>query len=481
MTFVSIEYIFFLPLVVITYYLLPHKFRWVLLLLSSYFFYAYWNAAFLILIIISTLVDYWAGLQMEKEPDKKGRKIYLYASLVVNLGMLFFFKYFSFLNEIVRDTLNIFGTTYSVETFDILLPVGISFYTFQTLSYTIDVYRGTRSPEKHLGLFALYVSFFPQLVAGPIERSTRLLPQFYSHVKLHWENISAGFRLILWGAFKKLVIADYTFVFLRHVFDKPELFSGLTYTIAAFASALWIYADFSGYTDMAIGSARLFGIDLMANFKRPYFARSISELWQRWHISLTQWIGHYVHRPLIKQSKNGLQRHLITLLVFFLIGLWHGANWTFVAFGIYHGLLTLIHRLTKKPNRSIMRLLFGTGKTRKFFDIVLTFSLWSFSGFFFFAPTISTSFYMIGNLGDWRWSDLQLISHLHTFGVTEILIICFGTVLLVVAAFINRTDLPNPFDNIPWKPIRWGLYLIMLYGIIFFGYQMNHPFFYFQV
>jgi alginate O-acetyltransferase complex protein AlgI len=481
MTFVSIEYLFFLPLVLLLYFLLPHKFRWGLLLVASYLFYAYWNAAFLILIIVSTLVDYWAGIQMDKQKVKNDKKKFLYASLFVNLGMLFFFKYFSFCNEVVRDALSIFGTTYDVDKIDILLPVGISFYTFQTLSYTIDIYRGSRAVEKHLGMFALYVSFFPQLVAGPIERSTRLLPQLYTKQKFKWENISIGFRLILWGAFKKIIIADYTYLFLSNVFGNPEIYSGLAYVIAAFGVALWIYADFSGYTDMAIGSAKLFGVNLFPNFKRPYLSRTIAELWQRWHISLTNWINHYIFRPWIRNTKNENQRHLVTIAVFFIIGLWHGANWTFIAFGVFHGLLTVIYRLTKKPNRSLMKLLFGQGRIRKLADILLTFSLWSFSGFFFFSDSIKKSFKMIYNMFNWNMNDLHLMISMPNFKATELCIVGFGTVLLIFSDLINSKDLENPFDNIKKRYIRWIIYLMLLFGLIVFGHQIENQFFYFQV
>jgi alginate O-acetyltransferase complex protein AlgI len=330
-------------------------------------------------------------------------------------------------------------------------------------------------------MFALYVSFFPQLVAGPIERSTRLLPQLYTKQKFKWENISIGFRLILWGAFKKIIIADYTYLFLSNVFGNPEIYSGLAYVIAAFGVALWIYADFSGYTDMAIGSAKLFGVNLFPNFKRPYLSRTIAELWQRWHISLTNWINHYIFRPWIRNTKNENQRHLVTIAVFFIIGLWHGANWTFIAFGVFHGLLTVIYRLTKKPNRSLMKLLFGQGRIRKLADILLTFSLWSFSGFFFFSDSIKKSFKMIYNMFNWNMNDLHLMISMPNFKATELCIVGFGTVLLIFSDLINSKDLENPFDNIKKRYIRWIIYLMLLFGLIVFGHQIENQFFYFQV
>jgi alginate O-acetyltransferase complex protein AlgI len=365
MTFVSIEYLFFLPIVVLLYFFLPPKHRWGLLLVASYLFYAWWNAGFLILIVVSTLVDYWAGLMMGKHDQKQQRKPFLYVSLVVNLGMLFSFKYLGFCNEIIRNVLSVFETNYPVDKLDILLPVGISFYTFQTLSYTIDVYRGDREPEKHLGMFALYVSFFPQLVAGPIERSTILLPQLYVKQTFRWKNMSAGFRLILWGAFKKLLIADYLYLFFHDIFIQPEGYSGSVYVVAVLSGVIWIYADFSGYSDMAIGSARLFGIHLIPNFKRPYFSQSIAELWQRWHISLTNWVTHYISRPLLKGTRSVQGKYMVIALVFLIIGIWHGANLTFVVFGLLHGVYTIFHRLTKNTGRRILSTILGNNEIAK--------------------------------------------------------------------------------------------------------------------
>lgn len=337
MLFNSLQFLLFLPVVVALYFATPHRFRWALLLLASYYFYAAWRPEYLLLIIASTLVDYLCALRMGRLESRRRRKKYLVLSLGSNLGLLFGFKYLTFFNESTRavfDQLNIF---YGVPTFEILLPVGISFYTFQTLSYTIDVYRGARPPERHLGIFALYVSFFPQLVAGPIERSTRLLPQFFQHHGFDAGRVQSGLRLILWGFFKKIVIADRLAVYVNAVYANPSAYDGPSLLLATYFFAFQIYCDFSAYSDIAIGSARVMGFELMQNFRRPYFARSIQEFWQRWHISLSTWFRDYVYLPLGGNRVPTWRWYTNLLLVFLVSGLWHGANWTFVVWGALHG------------------------------------------------------------------------------------------------------------------------------------------------
>ncbi|MFC1785350.1 MBOAT family O-acyltransferase, partial [Candidatus Neomarinimicrobiota bacterium] len=289
MLFNSTQFIIFFPVVVFFYFLLPHRFRWMLLLVASYYFYMCWKAEYLLLILGSTIVDYIVAIQMSRQSTKAKKKLYLILSLAVNLGLLFGFKYFNFFSDSFRTIFDQFNVLYNVPTFKVLLPVGISFYTFQTLSYTIDVYRGKREPEKHLGIFALYVAFFPQLVAGPIERSTRLLPQLVKKYNFDYNRVTDGLKLMLWGFFKKVVIADRVAVIVNQVYNNPNDAAGLPLLIGTYLFAFQIYCDFSGYSDIAIGAAKVFGIDLMQNFRRPYFAKSIREFWQRWHISLSTW------------------------------------------------------------------------------------------------------------------------------------------------------------------------------------------------
>jgi len=298
MQFNSIEFLVFFFIVVVFYFSIPYRFRWILLLAASYYFYMCWRPEYIILIIASTLVDYIAGLKMGGIESKPRRKKYLIISLMINLGLLFSFKYFNFFNDSLRILFSRYNMLYRVPSFNILLPVGISFYTFQTLSYTIDVYRGERRPERHLGIFALYVAFFPQLVSGPIERSKRLLPQFYKRFDFDYKRLTHGLRLMLWGFFQKVVIADRLAIVVDHVYNNPSEHTSTAFIIATYFFAFQIYCDFAGYTDIARGAAKILGYELMLNFQRPYFAKSIRDFWRRWHISLTSWFRDYLYIPL---------------------------------------------------------------------------------------------------------------------------------------------------------------------------------------
>ncbi|MCB0064655.1 MAG: MBOAT family protein, partial [Caldilineaceae bacterium] len=339
MLFNSLQFIIFFPAVVTIYFLLPHRYRWLLLLAASYYFYAAWQIEYTLLIFISTAVDYAMAHLMAQSEKLWHRRAYLGVSLLVNLGLLFGFKYFNFFNESVRATLNLFNIFYNVPAFQVLLPVGISFYTFQTLSYTIDVYRGKLAPERHFGRFALYVAFFPQLVAGPIERATHLLPQFHQPMTFNQTRIASGLRLLLWGMFKKVVIADRLALYVNQVYDHPGDHGALTLLIASYFFAFQIYCDFSGYSDIAIGAARVMGFDLMENFRQPYMARSIAGFWRRWHISLSTWFRDYLYIPLGGNRVARWRWYSNLFLVFLVSGLWHGAAWHFVIWGALHGLL----------------------------------------------------------------------------------------------------------------------------------------------
>ncbi|MFT6923811.1 MAG: alginate O-acetyltransferase complex protein AlgI [Crocinitomicaceae bacterium] len=479
MLFTSLEYIFFLPMIAVLYYVLSHRVRWILLLGASYFFYAFWRFDFLILVVLSTLIDYIAGLQMAKHAEKRDRKKWLYLSLFINLGLLFVFKYLGFFNEEVRHLFQLFDLSYSVPEFDILLPIGISFYTFQTLSYTLDIYRSGKAPERHLGYFALYVSFFPQLIAGPIERASRLIPQFRTKQTFNWVNISEGARLFLWGMFKKIIIADYLILFFKPIMDQPELFSGGHYILAMFAATVWIYADFSGYTDMAIGSARFFGIRLVPNFRRPYFAESISELWQRWHISLTSWINDYFFRPLVRKAKSKWARYAAIVLIFLAIGFWHKASWNLLAFGLLHGMYIIINRVTKRSRRKFMdQVLKKTSVIRISINVLLTFLFWTYSSALFVSDSLSHAWHIMTHLFVWDSSA----SLLDVPGVitVEYIVMAIGTSLFLYSEIINKKIHENPFDSIRFTGIRWSFYLAMIFLLIVFGHQVNNEFFYFQ-
>jgi len=346
MLFNSLAFLVFYPIVLILYFLIPGlRARNLLLLAASYFFYMFYRPEYALLMLASTLVDYYAAIGMERHDRPAYRRFFLGMSLFGNLGMLFFFKYFNFFNENLGSLAQLVGIPYAPAHLDLLLPVGISFYTFQTLSYTIDVYRRDMKAEHDFWQFALYVSFFPQLVAGPIERSTNLLPQFRDVKAFQVERAVSGLRIMLWGFFKKVVIADRLAVVVNTIYAEPEKWSGIYLIIGTLAFAFQIYCDFSGYSDIAIGGARIMGFSLMKNFDRPYHAKSVTEFWRRWHISLSTWFRDYLYFPL-GGNRKGYARTSFNLFVIFLVsGLWHGARWTFVIWGALNGLAMVFERV----------------------------------------------------------------------------------------------------------------------------------------
>ena len=376
MLFNSLHFLIFLPTTVILYFLLPHKYRWVCLLGASYYFYMSWNPVYALLILFTTGVNYFSAIQMGKSAQPRRRKAFLLSGVLSSLAVLFVFKYFNFLNQLGADILSFAGLSIDPINLKVLLPVGISFYTFQTLSYTIDVYRGHTEVEHHFGIFALYVSFFPQLVAGPIERSTNLLPQFYEKHTFDGERMREGILLMLWGLFKKMVIADRLAVFVNTAYAGARTQPGWVLLIATLFFAVQIYCDFSGYSDIAIGAARCMGFELMQNFDRPYLSVSIREFWHRWHISLSTWFRDYVYIPM-GGSRVKKPRHVFNLMTTFVIsGLWHGANITFVAWGFFHALFQVIGSLTSSFREKVWsRLRLQKSLLRKALGWVLTFGI----------------------------------------------------------------------------------------------------------
>ena len=402
MLFNSLEFLAFFPVVVALYFAVPKRARWLLLLAASYYFYMCWKPEYVLLILASTAVDYWAGLKMGSRESRDQRRPFLVASLCTNLGLLFAFKYWNFFSESTRDVLEKFDVTVGIPEFDLLLPVGISFYTFQTLSYSIDIYRGKLRPERHLGRFALYVAFFPQLVAGPIERASRLLPQFWQEHDFDYDRLGSGLRQMTWGMFKKVVVADRLGIYVDAVYSDPGAHQGLPVVAATYFFAFQIYCDFSGYSDIAIGAARCLGFDLMENFKRPYFARSVSDFWRRWHISLSTWFRDYVYIPL-GGSRTTTSRWYRNLAITFLVsGLWHGANWTFVVWGALHGAY-LIFAIVSAPIRESGLAAVGLppdGRTRALFDVLVTFHLALIAWVFFRADSMADVWLLFAQAGD---------------------------------------------------------------------------------
>ena len=490
MQFNSLQFLLFFPVVAGCYFAIPFRYRWALLLAASYYFYMCWKAEYIILILASTAIDYLAAIGMEKCAGTRTRRMWLVLSLCANLGILFAFKYFNFFSDSVRAALDRFDLFYDVPQFEALLPVGISFYTFQSMSYTIDVYRRARPAERHVGLFALYVAFFPQLVAGPIERSTRLLPQFRKQFDFDYRRVVSGLQLIFWGLFKKMVIADRLAHAVDQVYGNPDSYAGPALILASYFFAFQIYCDFSAYSDIAVGSARVLGYDLMQNFRRPYLATSISNFWQRWHISLSTWFRDYLYIPLGGNRAGKIRWQANLLAVFLVSGLWHGANWTFIAWGGLHGAYMVIGIWTASLRNRAARLagLTRHPRIRAGFQIVITFHLAVAAWVFFRANTVAEAVNIIRSTLDVR-ASLVSLQHVYqsgafeeTFGLDSLhLAFSGGLVMFLVSiqCVQERCDIRALFNRAPlW--LRWAIYVSGALAILNLGVIAEVPFIYFQ-
>ena len=492
MLFNSATFLLFFPTVVAVFFLTPHRFRWILLLAASYYFYMSWEPEYALLILVSTAIDYFAALAMEQTKELFRKRIFLVASLAVNLGILFFFKYFNFFSESVSAFFNSIDIFYTSPSFSLLLPVGISFYTFQSLSYTIDVYRGERSAERHFGIFALYVSFFPQLVAGPIERSTRLLPQFYRHVTFSSQRVVSGLRLMLWGYFLKVVVADNAGLLVNTVYANPDGYGALALMFATVLFSFQIFGDFAGYSCIAIGAARIMGYDLTTNFRRPYLSRSVGEFWRRWHISLMSWFKDYLYIPMGGSRTTLLKWVRNVSIVFLISGLWHGANWTFVAWGVLNALYIICSRLTERVRTALTRFvkLDSIPSAHVALQILLTFTLTNIAWVFFRSSSLGEAWFILKrivtdfNVALRQILDLSALKDIVlSMGVGDKLQF-FGlmiaiVVLISVQLLQEYGDLKERFTRLP-LPIRWSAYYAMIAFIVFFGYFGELPFIYFQ-
>jgi len=443
-----------------------------------------WNPAYIILIILSTIIDYLAAIMMSSTDNKKKRRKYLFMSLISNLGLLFVFKYFNFFNGSLKLLFDNLHLIYNIPGLSILLPVGISFYTFQTLSYTIDVYRGEKKAERHFGIFALYVSFFPQLVAGPIERSTHLLPQFFEKHEFDYHRVTNGLKLVLWGLFKKVVIADRISYFVNYVYNDVHSYQGLPLIIATVLFAFQIYCDFSGYSDMAIGIAQMLGFKLMDNFKRPYFSKSISEFWKRWHISLSSWFRDYVYIPLGGNRKVKWRWYFNLFITFLISGLWHGANWTFVVWGALHGFYLLFSIWTKRIREKIVSTvhLDRHETVHKYIQVLVTFSLVCFSWIFFRANTISDAGYVVTHIfkGLLNPEMIGFIMRGFDLGLRSLLLGVGAIVFMEYIHHIQRHWSIRYFLSTKPALIRFSAYSILVLSIIFLGNFSSNQFIYFQ-
>lgn len=481
MLFNSMAFAVFLPIVFILYWLLPQKFRWVLLFVSSYYFYMSWDVKYVVLILFTTGVSYFAAICMEKTEKRGKQRILLAAALVASLGVLFFFKYYDFFLTSAAAGLARFAIELHPKTLDLVVPVGISFYTFQTLSYVIDVYRGDVKAEHHFGKYATFISFFPQLVAGPIERTKNLLPQITAEHTFDYAQASYGLRLIGWGFFKKLVIADNLAPRVDMIYESINSYTGFPLVIAVFFFAIQIYCDFSGYSDIAIGTAKLFGIDLMTNFKSPYFSASVREFWSRWHISLSTWFKDYVYIPL-GGNRVGKVRHAFNLLVTFLVsGLWHGAAWTYVAWGGVHGAAQVVETAfphSKKKQSDVKHTPWW------WIRVAAVFFFCCLAWVLFRAENIETAIYVFQNL-------FKGINDFDTYMENGILQLGIqgleGTLLAIVIVMLTifdylslRRDVMSSVKKLPVVP-RWALYIVVLVIIIILSpLDSSKEFIYFQ-
>lgn len=477
MLFNSIDFAIFLPIVFILYWFFTQKnlkLQNLLIVVSSYVFYGWWDWRFLSLIIFSTLLDYCIGVLLSNELNPTKRKIYLWISIIVNLGFLGFFKYFDFFIENFTQAFTFFGYSISASRLDIILPVGISFYTFQTLSYSIDVYKKKLEPTKDIIAFSAFVCFFPQLVAGPIERATNLLPQFYKKREFEYEKAVDGMRQILWGLFKKVVIADNCAQIVNTVFENSEDYSGSSLLIGAVLFSFQIYCDFSGYSDIAIGTSRLFGFNLMQNFAFPYFSRDIAEFWRRWHISLSTWFRDYLYIPL-GGSQGGVGIKVRNTFIIFLVsGFWHGANWTFIIWGLLNALYIMpsIILNTNRHNIEIVAKGRFLLSIRDFFHIVFTFSLTTLAWVFFRAESVGHALIYLKGI-----FNKSLFSLPEDMPNLEILLCIF----LILIEWIGRENkYALGFLVSKWSIyLRWIFYVFLILMLIYFGAK-EQSFIYFQ-
>ncbi|MFY0630591.1 MAG: MBOAT family protein [Flavobacteriaceae bacterium] len=477
MLFNSFDFAFFLAICFVIYWFVLNKhlkLQNFFILVASYVFYGWWDWRFLGLILFSTLVDFSVGKLLLKEKKNSRRKILLTTSLVTNIGLLFVFKYYNFFIESFTEAFSFFGSEIQANTLNIILPVGISFYTFQTLSYTIDIYRKKLTPNNDFISFAAFVSFFPQLVAGPIERASHLLPQFYKKRTFNYQNTTQGMRQILWGLFKKIVIADNAAEVVNLIFNNSGTFGGSTLFLGGVLFAFQIYCDFSGYSDIAIGTSKLFGFHLKKNFAFPYFSRDMAEFWRRWHISLSTWFRDYLYIPLGGSRVNASKRIRNIFIIFLVSGFWHGSNWTFVVWGALNALYFLPLLLSKKnrvnlDNVAQERFL---PSLKEFFQMTVTFILAVIAWIFFRAENIHHAFQI-----------LTEICSLTLFSIPEVKpLVLLGLILVMMAIeWVYRKE-DFAFSNFQLKAVkvfRWTTYLLIIFTIYWFGGE-KQEFIYFQ-
>ncbi|MFM7021709.1 MAG: MBOAT family O-acyltransferase [Flavobacteriales bacterium] len=482
MLFNSLEFALFFPLVTILYFVLPHRFRWMHLLIASCAFYMFFIPVYILILFFTIIIDYYAGIFIEESLDEVNRKRWLVVSIIANVGVLCIFKYYNFFIDNVNE---LFGYDVAqragIPYLNMILPIGLSFHTFQAMSYTIEVYRGNQKAERHFGIYALYVMFYPQLVAGPIERPQNVLHQFYEKHEFKYDNAVSGLRLMLWGLFKKVVIADRLSFFANQIFDHPADYQGIPVIIGVVFFAIQIYCDFSGYSDIAIGSARVMGFDLTRNFNKPYWAKSIAEFWRKWHMSLNTWFVDYVYTPVVTNRRDWGKFAVVfaIVLTFSLSGLWHGAKWTFVFWGFLHGLALTYDFLSKKRRKAWSK------KIPAFIynplSMFITFSFVCFTYIFFRSESFHNAIQLVKNSLFINKSQVGWYLFGPDTNQLELgLSLFFISILIAVESMHNHFKVEGSLLQKSPFVLRWTIYLSAVLVILFFGIFNRQEFIYFQ-
>lgn len=467
MLFNSLHFLIFLPIVIGLYYLLPQKFRWILIFFASCYFYMVFVPQYILILFLIIIIDYISALTIERVNGKL-KLFYLVASLTANIGLLAFFKYFNFFNENLVSVFSLFGKEFHPLNLSIILPIGLSFHTFQSMSYTIEVYRGKQKAEKHLGYFANYVLFFPQMVAGPIERYETLGNELKTVHKPLYQNFSDGFKLILFGLFIKMAVADNIAPYVNQIYAEPLKYNSLQVLLSVFLFSFQIYADFFGYSTIALGSAKLLGINIMDNFKTPYLSKSVSEFWQRWHISLSTWFRDYLYIPL-GGNRVRIPRWSVNILIVFMVsGLWHGANWTFVVWGALHGLMLLLERYFSiwfkfeiKKGWNVLNV----------FLVLKTFIITSFIWIFFRAESFQKAKEMFKAIFNNQSVEPVTLDVLHA--------LLFTGLMILFDVFLYRSRFDSKL-NMFKTPYRWAFYAVLLFCLMTMSGTQKFTFIYFQ-
>ena len=480
MLFNSINFLLFFPIVTLLYFIIPHRVRYIWLLIASYYFYMAWNPVYALLMLTSTFITYLSGILIDRANNLGGgnaeklKKLWVILSLVLNLSILFFFKYFYFAVDNINILLSALHIQLIQPKFDIILPLGISFYTMQIVAYIVDVYKGVVPAERNFLKYALFISFFPKLLAGPIERTTTLLPQLQEEHKFSYDNLKFGLQLMLYGYFLKLVIGDRAAILVNFVFENYEAYMGLEIFIAVTIYSIQIYADFFGYTCIALGVAQTMGFKLIQNFNHPFFAVSVGDYWRRWHRSLSMWLRDYIYFPLGGSRCSKLKKYRNILITFFVSGSWHGANWTFIVWGMIHGVSIVLADIFKPFFQKIYSIFNINTQcfSYRLFQIIMAFLIINYSRLFFRAPDIETALIMTKQMfslwNPWIFFD----NSLYDMGLDrkDFWVLCFSIIILWVVSFMQEKGIKIRESLAQQNLVfRWLIYLLTIFGILTFG------------